>query len=58
MVDLRREFPELEPVLVTGKIDGSELVRLYRRHVEQWRRYSHALVPAFLPLADQHMLSA
>ncbi len=58
LLGLRRAFPELDSVFATGVVDGPQLVRLYQRHVEQWRRYPHALVPAFLPPAEQHRQSA
>lgn len=55
---LRRAFPDLDAVLRTGRIGGPRLVQLYARHVEQWRHYPHAVVPAFLPADEQQMLSA
>ncbi len=58
LLGLRRAFPEVDSVLRTRTLEASSLVSLYKRHVQQWQAYPHALVPRFLPDLEQPVLSA
>lgn len=49
---------QLESVLATTALSSSDLVRLYRAHVDEWLRFPHPLVPAFLPQTPRSRMSA
>ena len=50
-IDLSLEFPELAEVDIED-LSVESVRRLYRTYVEQWRRYPHPRVRAFLPVGQ------